>query len=83
MDGRLLNAIVAYVSRSFSAAPLMIWGVVNITLLTLQFVRRTEDTGNWNVSFLLCLCFGALPLLLGSWLLYRNIASMKTKPKGP
>jgi len=81
MDLRQLKAIVAYVSKSFSAAALMIWGVVNISLLSLQYVQRTEATGDWSVSILMCVIFGIVPLLLGSWLLYRNVVSTMMKPK--
>lgn len=75
MDRRKLNAIVAYVSRSLSAAALMIWGVFNISALAIQYTRRVDDGGNWMASFALCAVFGVLPFLLGSWMLYRNIAA--------
>jgi H+/Cl- antiporter ClcA len=74
MDRRKLNAIVGYVSRSISAAALMIWGVFNMTALTMQYSRRAGDGGNWTASWIMCGLLGLLPFLLGSWLLYRNIA---------
>jgi heme/copper-type cytochrome/quinol oxidase subunit 4 len=75
MDRRKLNAIVAYISRSISAAALMIWGVFNVAILVMQFLRRPEgDESNWSVSILMCLLFGVLPFLLGSWMLYRNVS---------
>ena len=75
MDRRKLNAIVGYVSRSLSAAALMIWGVFNIAALAREYTQRTGDDGNWVASWLMCGCFGLLPLLLGSWLLYRNLSA--------
>lgn len=76
MDRKQLNAIVTYIARSFSAAALMIWGVFNISVLVIQFTRRTGDDGNWIVSAIMCAFFGLLPFAIGSWLLYRNVASV-------
>ncbi len=73
MDGRQLNAIIGYLSRSLSAAALMIWGVFNISALVFQYMSRTGDDGNWIASYLMCGFFGAVPFLLGSWLLYQNV----------
>ena len=82
MDRRKLNAIVGYVSRSLSAAALMIWGVFNVSSLVNEYMSRTGDDGNWIASGLLCGLFGALPFLLGSWLLFRNISQVSQEPKG-
>ncbi|QEG21357.1 hypothetical protein [Mariniblastus fucicola] len=75
MDRRKLSAIVAYLSRSVSAAALMIWGVFNIAALVIQYIRRTGDDGNWVASAGMCGFFGVLPFAIGTWLLYRTLAS--------
>lgn len=75
MDRKKLNIIVAYISRSLSAAALMIWGVVNISGLGIEYFARTGDDQNWTASVIMCVAFGLLPFAIGSWLLYRNIAS--------
>jgi len=79
MDRKILNSIIAYIARSLSAAALMIWGVFNISALVMQYMRRTGDDGNWAPSFIMCGFFGVLPFVIGSWLLYRNIASVSSK----
>ena len=79
MDRRKFNAIVAYIAKSLSAAALMIWGVFNISVLVIQYMRRTGDDGNWIPSAVMCGFFGVLPFVIGSWLLYRNIASVSNK----
>lgn len=76
MDRKKINAIVAYVSRSLSAAALMIWGVVNITGFVFEYNKQTGDDGNWIPSAIMCGVFGLLPFFIGSRLLYRNIASV-------
>ena len=80
MDRKKLNAIVAYIAKSLSAGALMIWGVFNISGLVIQYVRRTGDDGNWIPSAIMCGFFGLLPFVIGSWLLYRNVASASKKP---
>ena len=81
MDRRKLNAIVAYISRSVSAAALLLWGVVNVAVLVTQYFRQAGgDEENWLVSFLMCVVFGALPFLLGAWLLF-GVISSSTKTK--
>jgi heme/copper-type cytochrome/quinol oxidase subunit 4 len=81
MDRKKLNAIVGYVSRSLSAAALMIWGVFNMSVLAIQYMRRTGDDGNWLIACIMCGLFGALPFILGSWLLFRNISAVNKQPK--
>ena len=82
MDRRKLNAIVGYVSRSISAALLMIWGVFNMAGLAKQYMNQSGEEGSWTASFLLCAVFGLLPFLIGSWLLYRNVAQHQPKRVG-
>ena len=83
MDKRTLQAIVAYISRSFSAACLLLWGVVNIAVLVKQYLGRGDgEQENWLVSFLLCLLFGVLPFCIGSWMLYRLVAATSKTPSG-
>ena len=75
MDRRKLSSIVSYISRSLSAAALMVWGVVNIVGLAMQYFRSEVSDANWGVSWSMSAVFGLLPFLLGSWLLYRNVAT--------
>jgi hypothetical protein len=75
MNRRKLNLIVGYVSRSLSAAALMIWGVVNVSALLIQQLRSQVPDGNWTTSWIMCGLFGFLPFMMGAWLLYRNVVT--------
>lgn len=80
MDSKKLNAIIGYVSRSLAAAALMIWGVFNISLFLFQRQGDPASSGdNFLTGALLCFAFGGIPLLIGTWLLYRNVASVTKK----
>ena len=57
----------------------MVWGVVNIAGLAMQYFRSEATESNWIVSWMMCGVFGLLPFLLGSWLLYRNVATNSPK----
>ena len=80
MNRKQLNIIVAYIARSLSSAALMIWGVVNVSSLANEYMKRTNDDGSWAVSAMMCGVFGLLPFAVGSWLLYRNVSSVSTQP---